>query len=168
MNNVSFGRKVSTKYVFWTILALKWIVCLDFVIYFLTPSSFSTDFTKFAMGASQKWKDVITLALTHKWREGLIVIYYENLLENPVREMRRIAEFLKLNSTDHNQNFEKRLICMQLDVKGNFKRPSRKLGFNPFTEEVQMAITDSVKKVNRTLVRLHLPTLLSSYTSRDI
>lgn len=128
----------------------------------LAYTMFLTGFGKFANASAKNWR--VHSELTLEQISKVIVIYYENLRENPVKEMRRVAEFLQLNSTDHQKNFERRLICMQLDLTGNFRRSPRNFDFDPFAQPgIRRRYEDAIEKANETIIKFNHPALPSSY-----
>ncbi|XP_076813107.1 sialate:O-sulfotransferase 1-like [Clavelina lepadiformis] len=80
----------------------------------------------------------------------LLVVYYEDVKQDHVRELRRIVDFtgFKVNK------LEERLLCLQLESTGLFKRPPRKDGFNPYSR-------DQIKLINDTIATLR------SYIEKD-
>lgn len=59
-------------------------------------------------------------------KDKLLVVHYQDLKEDPSKELRRIIKFLDLKLD------EGRLKCTTKNMEGNFHRPKHKLPFDPF------------------------------------
>ncbi|XP_076812840.1 sialate:O-sulfotransferase 2-like isoform X2 [Clavelina lepadiformis] len=70
-----------------------------------------------------------------------IIVYYEDLKRDRVKEMRRVVDFIgfKVN------NLEKRLLCLQLEGGGLFKRPSRNRAVNPYSSDQTKLIDEKIR-----------------------
>ncbi|CAK8688776.1 unnamed protein product [Clavelina lepadiformis] len=70
----------------------------------------------------------------------LLVVYYEDVKQDHIRELRRIVDFtgFKVN------NLEERLLCLQLESTGLFKRPPKKDGFNLYSRDQIKLINDYI------------------------
>ena len=90
-------------------------------------------------------------------------MFYEDLRDDAVKQMRRVAEFLPSNLVEKGEAFERRLICMNLDVTGKFKRPSRKLDFSPYSASQRKKFEIEIRIVNKLLSKYRQPGLPQSY-----
>ena len=75
-----------------------------------------------------------------------LVIHYEDVQENILREMRRILDFLNISNM--------RTHCILADPNGKFKRSKRDklhIEFNPFTPDMQRSIDKLITNTNSLL-----------------
>lgn len=120
-------------------------------------------FLAYAAGGPNRWTSGVKKFLDVVKRNH--IVFYEDLQKDPVEEMRRIADFLDLKSRDHKEHFETRLICMQLDVHGNFKRPSRNLSIDPFPETLKHKFDNSILEMDTILDNHKFNSIVKSYLS---
>ena len=78
----------------------------------------------------------------------LYVLYYEELLKDPIGEVKRLLEFPYLAEIRPN-DLEDRLLCLSAHMEGFFKRKPHHLGFDPFTSSMKA-------EVNRNIARARL------------
>ncbi|XP_076813108.1 sialate:O-sulfotransferase 1-like [Clavelina lepadiformis] len=72
-----------------------------------------------------------------------LVVYYEDLKQDHVKQMRRVVDFIGFKVT----NLEERLLCLQLENTGLFKRPPRKDDFNPYSRDQTELINEYVARL---------------------
>lgn len=108
----------------------------------------------------EKWKNTALSWLTHCKR--LMVVYYEDLEENPVRELTRMVAFL-------GQPIEPmRILCAVKSyspIKGRGNHTSQ-MTFDPYTPQMHDTLDEFIAEVNRTLIRKNavpLPTYGTYY-----
>lgn len=80
--------------------------------------------------------------------ENIHIIHYEHLKKNPVEEMRKVIQYLKLPENND------RLDCLGQHTDGLFKRkPSKNvpLDLNPFTRELKDLIYAAIDDLNNVL-----------------
>ena len=97
---------------------------------------------------------------------NVLVVFYEDLREDALKEIRRVAEFLPSNLVEKGEAFERRLICMNLDLTGKFKRPPRKLDFDPYNADHRNKFELEIRNVSELLRQYHQPDLPKSYFQR--
>ncbi|XP_066952435.1 sialate:O-sulfotransferase 2-like [Macrobrachium rosenbergii] len=78
---------------------------------------------------------LLTKAPTH-------IVYYENLKQNPLSEIRRLLEFLGLPVS------EERMACLQSHTTGSFKRKGREMK-DPFADREDRSFAVAVSSVRR-------------------
>ncbi|XP_076813106.1 sialate:O-sulfotransferase 1-like [Clavelina lepadiformis] len=100
---------------------------------------------------SPEWNEIVTV-LSKRWLRANtkylassqpLVVYYEDLKQDHVKQMRRVVDFtgFKVN------NLEERLLCLQLENTGLFKRPPRKDDFNPYSRDQTELINEYVARL---------------------
>lgn len=96
----------------------------------------------------QLWRDFYMDWLTHSKPEDIHIIHYEHLKQNPVEEMRKVIQYLKLVENSD------RLYCLGQHTDGLFKRkPSKNvpLDLNPYTRELKDLIYEAIDELNNIL-----------------
>lgn len=99
-----------------------------------------------------KWLDIIKYFSAVK---RVHVTFFEDIAMNPVGEVRTMIEFLGIRV----ENLGDRLQCIKSSMTGDFKRPTRKLDFDPFTGSMKENINLFVKKAREILEKKRLPRL---------
>ena len=90
----------------------------------------------------------------------VLVVHYEDVVEDKMKEMKRILEFLDVEPE------EKRLSCLQESNVNIFKRKSHKLNSNPYQGPLSKVIKFHIDDVNDMLLKFnHPPVPYSKYTS---
>lgn len=92
-----------------------------------------TEFEKYLNEALKLWKDPFFSVSSTK--KPLHLLIYEDLIKDPIKEIRKIINFLKMKSGFEPADLEQRLLCMSENLQGDYKRKSRVLKAIPFTEE---------------------------------
>ncbi|KAK3549474.1 hypothetical protein QTP86_001474 [Hemibagrus guttatus] len=81
-----------------------------------------------------------------KFSRRLLVVHYEQLLTDLMHQLRLMTAFLNVTVPDE------RLLCAERNRDGHFKRTgSRRLTFDPFTEEMRTHINGYMREVDRAL-----------------
>ncbi|XP_042869946.1 uncharacterized protein LOC122251829 [Penaeus japonicus] len=96
----------------------------------------------------QLWRDFYVDWLSTSKPENIHIIHYEHLKKNPVEEMRKVIQYLKLPENND------RLDCLGQHTDGLFKRkPSKNvpLDLNPFTRELKDLIYAAIDDLNNVL-----------------
>ncbi|XP_077967122.1 sialate:O-sulfotransferase 2-like isoform X2 [Styela clava] len=106
----------------------------------------------------------ITKVVLKTFVDKVVVVYFEDLVKNPIKEIRRIVEFLpkEIVGSDE-ESLERRLMCLNLDLAGKFKRPPRKLNSDPFDELLRGEVDKSIENMNELLLERNHPPLPHSY-----
>ncbi|XP_042236309.1 WSC domain-containing protein 1-like [Homarus americanus] len=110
----------------------------------------TSEFRNFYQNMLNRWMDVIRNALENS-RLRLLPMYYEQLREDPIKEVRRMLNFLRLKPN------EERLVCVARHITGKMKGGQKK--FNPYTKNEMNQAQEAVKIVNNLLVKRGLPPL---------
>ncbi|XP_077966625.1 sialate:O-sulfotransferase 2-like [Styela clava] len=112
------------------------------------------------------WLGISNIVM-EKFVDKVIVVYFEDLVKNPIKEIRRVVEFLPKEVVGSDEeSFERRLMCLNLDLAGKFKRPPRKLNFDPFDISLEKEISKHIKNLSELLLERHHPPLPHSYFLR--
>lgn len=98
-----------------------------------------SEWSFYVTGKLTKWLSVITY---FSELERVHVVFFEDIVSNPIEEVRRICNFLGISIP----NFDERLQCLISSLGGDFKRAKRKLGFDPFTSAMKRNVNLFVKK----------------------
>ncbi|XP_039254712.2 sialate:O-sulfotransferase 1-like isoform X1 [Styela clava] len=99
-----------------------------------------------------KWFKSIEL---YAQMEKVQVIYFEDIVKDPITEVRKIVNFLNYPIN----NIEERLICLESNLSGNFKRPKRTLSFDPYPQKSKDIVNYFIKTAREILAKRNLPTL---------
>ncbi|XP_070580524.1 sialate:O-sulfotransferase 2-like [Ptychodera flava] len=117
------------------------------------------EWVKFVMGKSRTWTNTAINWLQYSKR--ILVIYYEDLIEDHEREIRKILNFIELPENNG------RLLCLSEDTDGPFKRPEKReiqrLDFDPFTDDMKEYIDIFIRTVAMAIELKAQPPLPSEY-----
>ncbi|RXG59628.1 hypothetical protein Avbf_04971 [Armadillidium vulgare] len=84
----------------------------------------------------EKWGQINESILL--WTKNLLVVFYEDLKENPLQELRRMLDFLEVKED------EKRISCLKKHMKGPAKRDHKELKIEAFTKSEKRLIAHSL------------------------
>ena len=76
------------------------------------------------------------------------VVIFENLVQNPIREMRNVMKFLGFEVEE--EIYE----CVRSREEGGFKRKKKLLDFEPYSDSMQEAIKQNWRKLNERFDKL--------------
>ena len=109
---------------------------------------FTHKFRNFAAKSILKWRKII-----EDWiiLGDVIVVHFEDLSDDKIREMKRILEFLHVSPDPH------RLTCLKFSTVDIFKRKSKPLPRNPFSEDLSVNIRQHIDYVDSLLLELGHP-----------
>ncbi|KAG7175709.1 uncharacterized protein LOC121857317 [Homarus americanus] len=108
-----------------------------------------TDFHTFTWYHSSLWSETVTSALARF--PTLLILYYEHLQQDPIREVRRVLDFLHLPPD------EERLTCLTRHLQGPFL--GAKKVDDPFTQFEKKIIQTAIKSASRALQEKGRPPL---------
>ena len=91
------------------------------------------------------------------------VIFYENLIQDPILETRKIIKFFAVNNGFLQPALEERLLCLEENLQGTQKRKPRKFARDPYTEELVAKINSEIAKVRKYIVSQNISLILPSY-----
>ena len=123
------------------------------------PASRATQrFSQFVTTAAGRWEELV--ADWARWSRGPVtLVLYEELKQDPVRELRHLLAGLGL------QLQKKRLACLLSDLTGSFHRKTNRSADNPFTAEHRRLLGGVVERVGG-LVHSKTGRSLPRYTDR--
>ena len=109
---------------------------------------FSQKFRNFAAKSILKWRKIID-----DWviLGDTLVIHYEDVQEDKMREIRRLLRFLSVEPD------KDRLACLQYSKVDIFKRKRSKLHTSPYTPELLLTIKSQIDQVDSLLIRFGHP-----------
>lgn len=95
-----------------------------------------------------------------KHSKNLLVVHYEELKKNLIHKLKEMVEFLHLEA-DHD-----RLLCVENNKDGNFKRSGAGPDLDPFTQEMKDLIYGHIRTVDEALKLRNLTGLPKEYALR--
>ena len=106
-----------------------------------------SEFTKYAKSFNL-WKLLFDVVL--EGNRSLHLALYEDVKENPVKEIRKILKFLEMTNGYKPDNLEERLLCLSENLRGGFKRkhPEKQ---NPYTNELKQIMNLRIDQAQETL-----------------
>ncbi|XP_071834773.1 sialate:O-sulfotransferase 1-like isoform X3 [Apostichopus japonicus] len=114
----------------------------------------SEHWATYARWAARRWQQTIQKGLEMSAAKRLVV-YYEDLLEDLPKQLRRVAHFL--NATVR----EERLQCTMLHREGNFHRQPYSMPFDSFKENVVIAVDSAIGNARKAMERYGGPKMRS-------
>ena len=113
-----------------------------------TSLYFTEKFQKFANRAIEKWSTII-----EDWVSlgDVVVVHHEDVLEDKIKEMRRILDFLRVKLEASRMN------CLEFGNVDIFKRKSRSLPKSPFTRTLNKKIKNHIDRANDLLLKFKHP-----------
>lgn len=72
-----------------------------------------------------------------------LIIPYEEMVANPVKYAEKMARFV-LREDVNEHELKERLLCVKYSSTGGFRRPKKKLGFDPYDDEMKTAINRNI------------------------
>ena len=118
-------------------------------------------FFGFVKRVSRRWRthflSVLKSDLPHH------VFFYENLIQDPILETRKIIKFFEVNNGFQQPALEERLLCLEENLQGTQKRKPRKFVRDPYTEEMVAKINSEIAKVREYIVSRNISLILPPY-----
>ncbi|XP_044541391.1 WSC domain-containing protein 2 [Gracilinanus agilis] len=159
-----------------TMLNMSVDKCVDFCTEKLPPPEFGKgdakrpDPNKYGNPDPQEWpefvKNYAPWWATHtldwlKYGKKVLVVHFEDLKQDLFTQLERMVSLLDVDV------FEDRLLCVEGQKDGNFKRSGlRKLEYDPYTPEMQNTINSYIKMVDRALKLRNLTGVPDDYYPR--
>lgn len=123
-----------------------------------------SDFHNFVLEEIVQWQVLPIMVLNRTKETPVLLVYYEDLVNDTIKELRRIADFLPHSLTGSADRIEKRLICTAVEMKGNFKRSEKyKTDNDPYEGLMKYMVRDSVRELDKFLKENGFQTLPKSY-----
>jgi len=91
------------------------------------------------------------------------ILLYEDLLQDPINEMRKLINFLQKEITFKFDNLEERLLCLGENMQGNNKRKKIYKQIDPFTKALKIIINSKIKLAQSVLDKNGIKLNLTSY-----
>jgi len=92
------------------------------------------------------------------FNKTVYVLYYEELKQDPIGELRKLLAFPPLADI-RPTNFEGRLQCLSAQLTGLAKRKHQPLTFDPFTDAMKRKINGYIASTRKNLKKLGFTTL---------
>ncbi|XP_076815673.1 sialate:O-sulfotransferase 1-like isoform X1 [Clavelina lepadiformis] len=102
-------------------------------------ANISTFFLPRVTSKAKGWLNINLMYL--QYARPLLVIYYEDLQNDPIKEIRKIVKFIGYEVP----HLEERLTCINHDISGPFKRPHSNHGVDPYDKATIMVINQNIK-----------------------
>jgi len=98
-------------------------------------------------------------------KSSYCLVFYEDLLKEPINELRKVMKFLEKSGFIQN-NLEERLICLSENLQGNNKRKKNENERNPFTKEQTKFMNSKIDYLQNVFNKANIDVDLSSYKRR--
>ena len=95
------------------------------------------------------------------------ILIYENLMRDPVNEMRKVINFLQSKIGFELDNLEERLLCLSENMQGNNKRKKKKNEIDPFTDKLKVIVNSKIAYAQSVFDKAGINISLTSY-QRDV
>ncbi|KAG7171980.1 WSCD family member GA21586-like [Homarus americanus] len=110
----------------------------------------TTEFRSYVQQQIKNWLKINCYVLQQN-RTRLLPVYYEKLRNDPMKEVRRMVEFLRLRPD------EERLACLARHLSGKMKGGQKK--YNPYGPHELKKIEEAVEVIRQLLVKRGFPPL---------
>jgi len=91
------------------------------------------------------------------------LLLYEDLLKNPVEELRKIVKFLEKENGFKANDLEERLICLSENIQGSQKRKKTKKQIDPYNKSLKIKINAKIESAQNDLTKYKINLDLSFY-----
>ena len=108
----------------------------------------------------RSWLELIQYVMQSKKPFHLVI--YENLLKDPIKELKKIMKFLKEINGFRQENLEERLICLSENLKGTHKRKKR-INVDPYTNEMIKKLNSKISLAKKLFTKIEKDFDFSSY-----
>nr|CAB3267769.1 WSC domain-containing protein 1-like [Phallusia mammillata] len=128
----------------------------------VTKEVYKKYFSKFIEFRANKWITIMIDAIETKL--PLLVIFFEDVVEDPIREVKKMVEFLASKDLKPN-DLQDRLACLSQETTGFQKREKRVLDFDPYTAKETKLLYTRIKKLQKYVdsIDVKLPNYTSKY-----
>ena len=96
-------------------------------------------------------------------KKPFYLLIYEDLVKDPIKEVRKVMKFIKDFDGFEPDDLEQRLLCLSENLQGGFKRKSRKLEKDPYTEEMKKEINSVIGSARSMLLKIDSKLILPHY-----
>ena len=93
-------------------------------------------------GRIKSWVELIQYVV--KSQKNFLLVVYEDLVQEPIREMRKIMKFLEEKNGFKHHNLEERLLCLSENIQGTHKRSKKKLTVDPYSDEMKEKLNNEI------------------------
>ena len=107
------------------------------------------------------WDTLFKLVIASKRPFQLLV--YEDLLRNPIKEIRKVVEFLEETNGFEVKNLNEQLLCLSQNLQGGHKRKKNTDNFDPFTNELKRKVNSMIDTAQSLIMDLGITANFSSY-----
>ena len=91
------------------------------------------------------------------------IVKYEDLLEEPINEIRKVMEFLQTTNNFQQNDLELRLLCLSQNLQGSNKRKNRGTNDASFTNEMKNKVNSVIEIAEKKAAQAGLKFTFTSY-----
>ena len=91
------------------------------------------------------------------------LLIYEDLLRDPVNEMRKVINFLQSKIGFKLDNLEERLLCLSENMQGNNKRKKNNIRIDPFTQKLKIIVNSKIAQAEAVLSKAGIHINFNNY-----
>ena len=108
-----------------------------------------------------KWDQLFRYAAQSK--KTFYVLVYEDLLQDPVNEIRKVMKFLHKTNGFKQENLEERLLCVSQNLEVGYKRKKSVNDIDPYTNELKAKLNSVIDSAQSVLTRKGLSVNITGY-----
>ena len=108
-----------------------------------------------------RWDTLFTYVAQAK--KPFFILIYENLVRDPIKEIRLVMKFLEKNNGFKQTNLEQRLLCLAENLHGKYKRKRKARAINPYAKELKIFVNSLIDSAEKTLNEIGWKANFSSY-----
>ena len=93
------------------------------------------------------------------------IVVFEDLVKDPIREIRAIMQFLEKENGFKPDDLERRLLCLNQNLRGNHKRKtiSKLTNDKVYTKKLKERVNSSIRNVQKLLVERNISLDITSF-----
>jgi len=110
---------------------------------------------------SKEWLNIFRYVVESKKPYHLLI--FEDLVKDPVKEIKKVLQFLEEASGLKVENQDERLLCLSENLQGTDKRTKRANQTDPFTLKLKIYINNIIDSAQTFVSRSNLSANLSVY-----
>ena len=107
------------------------------------------------------WENLFIFVL--KNRQPLHLVFYEDLVRDPIKEIKKVIKFLELTNGFSPSDLETKLLCLSENLQGANKRKKKQHQINPYNSMLTAKINQKIFIAQNLLSAYNIAANLSSY-----